>query len=162
MKQNLKICVMLCGMALATAATASANNWKPDDKLMKAISFVESTGGLHLVGDAGASLGEFQMSHAAWEDVNAWRKERRLKTYPFSQFAFHAYINRVYASNYLTIIHSHLKRQLNRQPTVEELYASYNMGLTRFGAECGYDLTKVNKVTARKAATIREMVSRKN
>ena len=150
---------LIISVVWVLASSAFATTWKPDEKLMKAIRHVESTSGANLIGDAGHSLGDFQMSLAAWEDVNEWRKERRLKIYPYRKFAFHAYINRVYASNYLTIIHAHLKKQLRRSPTIEEIYASYNMGLTSF-AKCDYDLSKVNKTTAAKAATIRQMVSR--
>lgn len=149
---------VICFVGLL-ASSAFATTWKPDAKLLEAISHVESTGGIHLVGDAGNSLGEFQMSLAAWEDVNAWRKDRKLKTYSYQQHVFHPYINRVYASNYLTIIHAQLKKQLKRKPTVEEIYATYNMGITRF-EQLNFDISRVNKTTAAKAATIRQMVAK--
>jgi hypothetical protein len=154
--------VVICSIAATLwlpASVSQANTWRPDAHLLKAIRHVESTSGTQLIGDEGASLGDFQMSQAAWEDVSEWRKENGLKVYPYRQFAFHAYINRVYAANYLSLIYTHLKRELKRPPTIEEVYAGYNIGLAKFGEKCGYDLRKVNKVTARKCAEIRAYIA---
>ena len=73
---------------------------------------------------------------------------------------FHSFINRVYASNYLTILHSELSRRLGRAPDHGELYAAYNMGMAMF-ADCKFSLSRVNPVTRAKAEQIGAMLSTK-
>lgn len=136
-----------------------ATEWKPTDSFLRAVSFIESSNGRFTIGDNGNSLGEFQLSEAAWLDVNEWRKARRLKTYDYREYVHHGFINRVYASNYMTILHTELSKKLNREPNEAEIYAAYNMGLAMF-AKCDYDLEKVNAVTQAKCRQIgRLMVS---
>ena len=60
--------------------------------------------------------------------------------------ALASYISRVYASNYLTILHRELSRKLKRTPNPGELYAAYNLGLSSF-AQCNYNVQRVNPVT---------------
>ena len=55
-----------------------ATEWKPTDSFLRAVSFIESSNGRFTIGDNGNSLGEFQLSEAAWLDVSEWRKARRL------------------------------------------------------------------------------------
>jgi hypothetical protein len=154
--------ILICGVLAGVDFPVSASNaktWRPDSQFLNAIRHVESTSGVNLVGDAGASLGDFQMSQAAWADVSEWRRDNGLKVYSYKQYAMHAYINKVYAANYLSMIHSHLKRQLKRSPTIEEVYAGYNIGLAKFGESCGYDVRKINKATAMKCAQIRAIMA---
>jgi hypothetical protein len=145
--------------AAILSCSAHAMEWKPSEDFLRAVRQVESSGGQFLYGDDGRSLGAFQLSEAAWADVNEWRKARKLKTYSYSGHALHSYLNQVYASNYLTMIHSELSRKLKRKPTSSEVYAAYNMGLGNF-AECNYRLNQVNPVTAKKARQILAMVGR--
>ena len=111
-----------------------------------------------MVGDNGQSLGDFQISEAAWLDVNAWRKARRLKTYSYSAHVYHRFINKVYASNYLTMLHTELSRKLSRPPTPSELYAAYNLGLGTF-SQLDFQMHRVNSVTRAKCAQIGEMMA---
>ena len=134
-----------------------ANEWHPPERFLKAVRQVESSGGRFLVGDEGRSLGEFQISEAAWLDVNSWREARSLKTYDYRENVMNAFINRVYASNYLSFLHDQLRRRLGRQPTLGEMYAAYNMGLKAF-AECGFKLTRVNATTRGRCQQIEAMV----
>lgn len=149
-----KLVIVLAGML---AGAAHAMEWKPSAEFLQAVRLIESSDGRYLYGDDGRSLGAFQLSEAAWADVNEWRKGKGLKRYSYGGYALHEYINRVYASNYLTMIHGELKKKLKRSPTACEIYAAYNMGLGNF-AQCGYRLTKVNPVTAKKAKQIVAMV----
>jgi hypothetical protein len=147
-----KLCILI---GILTCQTFAAE-WRPSDALLQAVREVESNNGRMLYGDSGRSLGAFQMSHAAWLDVSAWRRARGLKVYSYNGHALHSYINRTYAADYLSMIHSELTRKLRRAPTVGEIYAAYNMGLSNF-AECDYRLAKVNPVTARKAEQVHSL-----
>jgi hypothetical protein len=151
-----KTIIALIGvLALETAAA----EWRPSESLLRAVKEVESNDGRFLYGDEGRSLGAFQMSRGAWKDVNAWRRARGLKTYDYGSHALNSYINRVYAADYLSMIHSELSKQLRRPPVIAEIYAAYNMGLGNF-AECDYRLANVNPVTAKKAKAIHNLVHR--
>jgi hypothetical protein len=151
MKQWLLIALMAGGLQVR------GHIWRPDDKFLAAVRFVESSDGIFTVGDAGRSLGDFQLSEAAWLDVSSWRKGRGLKTYVYDRHVFNQRINRMYAADYLTLIHEELSRKLKRAPNSGEIYAAYNMGLGTF-ATCNYKLTRVNAVTARKCEQIRELM----
>ena len=151
---------LLLIVALGCSAVAEATEWRPSEDFLRAVKFVESSNGLFKVGDNGQSLGDFQLSEAAWLDVSEWRKARRLKTYEYDKAVFHSFINRVYASNYLTILHSELSRRLGRAPDHGELYAAYNMGMAMF-ADCKFSLSRVNPVTRAKAEQIGAMLSTK-
>jgi hypothetical protein len=151
------ISVVSCGVA---AQATPDTEWKPSSDFLKAVRFVESSNGRFKVGDNGQSLGDFQLSEAAWLDVNDWRKARRLKTYSYEESVYNGFINRVYASNYLTILYGELTRKMQREPSHEELYAAYNMGLAMF-ANCEFRLNRVNPVTRAKCQQIGEMLSTK-
>lgn len=134
-----------------------AAEWRPSNALLRAVRQVESSNGRSIYGDEGRSLGAFQLSEAAWVDVNAWRKARNLKVYSYRAHVMHHYINQTYAADYLAMIHGELSRKLRRRPTSGEIYAAYNMGFTNF-AECNYRLANVNPVTARKCRQIHELI----
>jgi hypothetical protein len=150
--------ITLITAASCAVLAASANEWRPSDDFLKAVREVESSGGRFKVGDNGQSLGDFQLSEAAWLDVNGWRRSRGLKTYYYEQAVFNGFINKVYASNYLTILHGELSRKLGRQPSHGELYAAYNMGLAEF-AECNYRLSQVNPTTRARVRQIDEFLA---
>jgi hypothetical protein len=154
-----KLNLLLLGCA-TLAATAWGHEWQPPDNFLKAVRYVESSNGINKVGDNGDSLGEFQLSEAAWLDVNDWRSARGLKTYSYDKAVFHSYISRVYASNYLTILHGELSRKLKRTPNHAELYAAYNLGLASF-AQCNYNVRRVNPVTRARCELITNFIEGK-
>ena len=133
---------------------SAASQWHPPDRLMHAVREIESGQGQFTYGDNGRSLGDFQLSEAAWIDVSAWRKSRDLPTYSYETHVWNPKVNRAYAADYLAILHGALKKRLNRPPTAAEVYASYNMGLSSF-AQCQYRLTRVNSVTAKRCEQIK-------
>jgi hypothetical protein len=145
----------LIALLALVASSAYATSWTPPDRFLKAVRFVESSDGLFLYGDEGRSLGDFQISEAAWLDVSSWRKARGLKIYNYDAHVFHSTINRAYAANYLTMIHDELQRVYKREPNSSEIYAAYNMGLSKF-ASCRYRLQRVNPLTARRCEAIRQ------
>jgi hypothetical protein len=140
-------------LLLCICQTVLGSNWRPSDDFLSAVRCVESSNGIFLHGDGGQSLGDFQISEAAWIDVSAWRKARRLPSYSYDQHVFNRKINRIYAADYMTILHGELKKNLKRAPTSGELYAAYNIGLSEFG-RCNYRLNRVNRVTRRKCQQI--------
>ena len=152
MKTRVMIAILLLGVC-----TLQANEWRPPERFLRAVCFVESSNGQFVIGDDGNSLGHFQLSEAAWLDVNAWRTSKGLVTYDYKKHVMKPERNREYASNYLTILHSKLNKELKRKPTLSELYAAYNMGIYSF-AQCGYDLDRVNSVTRAKCGQIDSMM----
>ena len=128
-------------------------NWRPSEDFLSAVRYVESYNGVFVRGDGGQSLGDFQISEAAWTDVNGWRKTRKLQCYNYDRHVFDRKLNRLYAADYLSILHQELTQKLKRAPTSGELYAAYNMGLSQF-AQCKYRLNQVNPVTRRKCQQI--------
>src|SRR5436190_21275200 len=101
MKTSLKLIALL---SLAVNALW-AHEWQPSDKLMQAVRSVESNNGQFKSGDGGRSLGDFQLSEAAWLDVSEWRRSRGLKTYTYQGNVYNSFINRAYAKNYFTLIY---------------------------------------------------------
>ncbi|MDX1953462.1 MAG: transglycosylase SLT domain-containing protein [Verrucomicrobiota bacterium] len=153
------IAVLALLVLAGSAVSAESKEWRPPEKLLKAVRYIESSHGQFTYGDNGRSLGDFQISEAAWVDVSAYRKSRGLKVYSYEAHVYHPFINRAYASDYLSMIHSELKKKLGRAPTAGEIYAAYNMGLANF-AECNYSLSRVNRVTAKKAREITTLLAK--
>jgi hypothetical protein len=147
-------CLML-GLVMHVHSPSRGAEWRPCERLLDAISFVESTGGRFLYGDDGRSLGEFQMSEAAWRDVSKSRERQGLPVYSYRTHVFDRRISRIYAAGYLVILHRQLQTRLKRPPNPAELYAAYNLGLTGF-ARCQFDLSRVNPTTVRKGRIITE------
>ncbi len=134
-----------------------ATGWRPPERLLSAVKLVESSDGLFTYGDQGRSLGDFQLSEGAWLDVTSWRRSQGLKVYPYDRYVYNRSINRLYAADYLALLHGELTRKLKRAPSVGEIYAAYNMGLGTF-AQCDYKLANVNPVTLKKCRQIKEMM----
>jgi hypothetical protein len=139
---------------------SQAATWRPPERLLHAVRFVESSQGLFTWGDHGQSLGDFQLSEGAWADVTEWRKARDLPVYRYEKHVWNSKISRAYAADYLSILHRELKRRLNRPPTAAEVYAAYNMGLGSF-AQCRYQLSNVNPITAKRCQLINAMMAAK-
>src|SRR3954469_23912624 len=103
----MKHLLILTGLFVC-AVGVEAKEWRPPQEFLQAVRFVESSNGQNKYGDHGDSLGDFQLSEAAWLDVNEWRNARGLKTYHYDRSVFNGFINRVYAANYLTILYGGL------------------------------------------------------
>jgi len=152
MKISLVLFVLLFG-----SVASDANAWRPHDRLLDAVSQIESNNGTFLYGDRGMSLGHFQMQKKAWLDVVEWRKKKNLPTHDYRKNVFDPKISRSYAANYLTILHDRLKERYKREPSVAEIYAAYNMGLTSF-RKCNYSLARVNSVTTERCKLVAALV----
>lgn len=149
---------LLTAVCLLSFGVYQGNEWRPTDQFLKAVRQVESSDGQFVYGDGGESLGDFQLSEAAWLDVNAWRRARSLKTYRYDRSVMNQFINRVYASNYLSLLHSELNRRLGRPPNHAELYAAYNLGLGSF-AQLDFNLRRVNAVTRARCRQIGDFLT---
>ena len=144
-----RLVILVCMLAVS----AQAATWRPTERLLHAVRLVESAEGLLTWGDNGNSLGDFQLSEAAWLDVSAWRKAHGLPTYQYETHVWNRAASREYAADYLAILHRALHKRLNRTPNPGELYAAYNMGLASF-AQCQYKLARVNPTTAKKCQQV--------
>jgi hypothetical protein len=67
------------------AGGVQASDWRPSESLLDAVRHIESADGLLTVGDNGQSLGNYQLSKAAWDDVNAWRRARGVATFKYER-----------------------------------------------------------------------------
>ena len=104
------------------------------------LAVIESGGNPQAIGDKGRSLGAYQLSEAAWCDVNGERKAKGLKLYPW-KYAHHPYISKIYAREYLQILQNDLRAALRRPPTEAELLSAYQSGITGFKRR-GFSLNK--------------------
>jgi hypothetical protein len=109
-----------------------AGTWCPSEAMLRAVRHVESDDGRLIIGDHGKSLGDYQISEAAWVDVNAWRKSRGMATFAYESGVWSERISREYARDYLRMLHRELAKRLCRPPTAVEVYAAYNQGLSSF------------------------------
>ena len=121
---------------------------------------VESADGRWTVGNRGQSLGEYQLSEAAWLDVSEWRRARGLPVHSYENSVWNGNVSRMYAAGYLRILHTRLESRLRRCPTAGELYAAYNMGFASF-ARCQYRLARSNPATAGKSSRVELAVNGK-
>jgi hypothetical protein len=142
--------------AFAGSCELCLASWRPSERLLHAVRYVESANGRYTYGDNGRSLGDYQMSEAAWIDVTAWRKTQNLPTYEYGVYVWNRRVSRVYAADYLAILHRELRKRMQRAPTSAEVYAAYNMGLAGF-AQCNFQLARVNRTTAAKCQLIKDL-----
>lgn len=141
------------------AGSGFAAEWRPPERFLNAVRFVESSNGRFVYGDEGRSLGDYQLSKAAWKDVNGLRRAHGGKVYEYRKFVFDRQVSRSYAADYLVILEGQLRRELRRRPNFGELYAAYNVGFSSF-AQCQFKLSRVNDGTQRKCRQIQQFMER--
>jgi len=95
------------------------------------LSWRESRNNDDAVGDHGDSLGRFQMSSAAWADVNSLRRSQRLPEFQHG-FAFDPGISREYALQYLGILDRQFHRTFGREPSEAQLLSIYRKGFNGY------------------------------
>ena len=155
MNSPLKALVLLIS---CLGVTAHAHDWAPSQALLDGVRHIESADGRYIVGDHGQSLGEYQLSEAAWLDVSSWRKSRGWAVHPYEDHVWNPKVSRAYAAGYLRILHARLESTLKRCPTSAEIYAAYNMGFASF-ARCQYRLAQANSTTAKKSLELQAKVA---
>ena len=110
------------------------------DKWVDLVGWVESRNDPTAVGDGSRARGEMQFWKATWDDCSRQRKAKGLPTWGFS-YAHDRAVARLYARSWLDHIDERLTKALRRKPSLGEIYAAYNLGLSGF-ARRGYRLSE--------------------
>lgn len=120
------------------------------EKWIDLVGWVESRNDPKAVGDGSRARGEMQFWKATWDDCTRQRKARGLPTWGFS-YAHDRAVARLYARSWLDHIDERLTKALHRKPSIGEIYAAYNLGLSGF-ARRGYRLSDCPASTRRNAS----------
>ena len=124
--------------------------------LVDAIKKVESYNGKP--GDRGRSRSHWQLSNAAWQDVNRIRKAKRLKTYTWQHGTRNEYISRVYATAYVDHLAQRISARLNRPATPREIYVAYNWGITRF-ERVNFNFNRAPRIVRERAQRVENLAN---
>ena len=92
---------------------------------------VHSRDGKCCLGDGGRARGQWQFWPIAWKDVNNERARQKLMTYSYD-FAWKESHARVYAWDYLQLLRRRYANREKREPTINELWAMWNVGYGTF------------------------------
>lgn len=106
------------------------------------LSWIESRSEDSAIGDGGKSRGRFQISEAAWADVNSLRRAQQLPEFDWLPFAHDEGTAREYALQFLGTLNRRLFTALGRSPTEFELIAAYQLGFDGFRRR-GFNLARV-------------------
>lgn len=104
------------------------------DAFVRQVSLIESSHRASVVGDNGRSVGQYQLSRAAWTDAQI--AQPNLARFSYDRFATHPEVSKLVAKAYLKHLESGLARNGIKNPTPIQLYMAYNMGMgsaKRFG-----------------------------
>lgn len=104
------------------------------------IARIESGRNPAAIGDNGRAIGAWQISEAAWTDVNALRRAQMLPEWPW-EAAHDLGVAREYALQFIGLLEHKLTASLSRRPTEAELYAAYAHGFAGFKRR-GFSLKK--------------------
>lgn len=108
--------------------------------LIDRIAQIESGGDATAIGDDGRALGAWQLTEAAWADVNSLRRAQQLPEWPWDA-AHDLGVAREYALQFIGLLEHKLTASLSRRPTEAELYAAYAHGFAGFKRR-GFSLKK--------------------
>lgn len=141
-------------MALAVRGSVVTQNF------LDAMERVESGMDAGAVGDHGRARGSFQFHAGAWAQVNGWRAGAGLPAVPWQPGAHCRATARRFAFEYCRWLETSLASARGTPPTVEHLYAAWNLGLAGFQRR-GFQLERCPAVTRRAAGRVRAMVEKK-
>ena len=144
------------GLVIVSHNLQAVNN--VSGNLVEAIRQVES-GGRNVSGDHGMARGQWQFWAIAWRDVTLARGRNKLVTFSYD-FAWTEGYARVYAHDYLEILRGRFIKKTRREPSVAELWAVWNIGLSRFFEDYKGDFDKCPKRTQLNAAIIENMLKK--
>lgn len=142
-------CVLLANRVRLIALCLVTFNVCAADSVVERIAHVESGNDFQAIGDGGKSRGAWQLTEAAWLDVNSLRRAQLLPEFDW-ELAHDSEIAREYAVQYLGLLSRRLTTALRRAPSPAELYASYNLGFAGFQRR-GFSLARCPIVTQRAA-----------
>lgn len=120
----------LVPLLLLLTTNASALNI---ERLVDSIGEIESGMNHQAVGDNGSARGAWQLHKEAWIDAG---KRLGLK-FPWP-YAHDGAIGRRYAKAYAELVIEQLQRKLERDPTPQEVYAAWRLGVSGFFKRGGY------------------------
>ena len=148
---------LLCSNALSSASLQAAS--LVDDRLLRAVSIIESGGDHSAKGDylkgTPRALGAFQFWRGTWEHTTSLRRKAGQPTYGYSA-AHNLLASQAYARTYLKWLESGLKRNGVANPTRGQIFAAFNCGLTGFKRR-GFQLSRCPAHTRRAAERIEEL-----
>jgi len=142
------------GLVIVSHNLQAVNNvsWN----LVEAIRQVES-GGRNVSGDHGMARGQWQFWAIAWKDVSIIRARHKLMTYSYD-FAWREQVARVYAHDLLELLRGRFIIKAGREPSIAELWAVWNIGLSRFFNKYGGDFDRCPRTTQLKAAAVENLI----
>jgi hypothetical protein len=126
---------------LATSLTASPST----ERMIIALAIVESGNNPAAIGDQGKATGAWQMWESARIDARRYRPSAKTDI--------------ELAGAYLDLLESRLITTLKRPPSLQELYAAYNLGFTGFRRR-GFNLDKCPAITQRAAAKYERLATK--
>jgi hypothetical protein len=144
-------------LMICVAALPAFGNSVVTDAFVEAVAQIESNGGRYTVGDNGRAIGWWQMHEPAWQDTTDFRTRRGLPTWDY-EHAQTPKIARQYARDYLTLLENQIRAATKEEPSVEIVYAAYNVGFGRLQS-LGFDIAKTRPHTQAACARLRELIS---
>ena len=130
-----------------------------DNRLLEAVSLVESNGRNTALGDVDPETGKarakgaYQFWRPTWDHVSQIRQRAGLSTTSYKDGASHPAWSREYARTYLKWIEDYLRGRGVHTPTRSQIYAGYNWGVGSF-RKVGFDINKAPATTRRAAQRI--------
>lgn len=116
------------------------------EQFLESLALVESGNKAAAVGDGGKARGSFQIWRSAWQDVNrthGWKTD-------YESGSTNRAVSRRYARAYCEMLERQMTAAGLRLPTVEHIYACYNLGFNGF-ARRGFQLSQCPVITQRAA-----------
>jgi hypothetical protein len=135
MKRLLILATLLC----ATCGQSAS------ERMIIALAIVESGNNPAAIGDQGKATGAWQMWESARIDAKRYRPSAKTDI--------------ELAGAYLDLLESRLITTLKRPPSLQELYAAYNLGFTGFRRR-GFNLDKCPALTQRAAAKYERLATK--
>ena len=137
----------------ALTLTGTKDITVPWKEFIHALAWTESENNPNAIG-AKDERGAWQLTSVAWLDVNQWRVRKDLPQYDFSS-ATDPVIAEEYASQFLSLLVTRLERHIGKDPSVQQLWCAWNMGLTAF-KNLNWDINAVPDSTKRGIARLEE------
>ena len=134
------------------AALSSCGASVVTEQFLDSLALVESGDKAAVLGDGGKARGSFQIWRGAWADVNrtyGW-------TTDYESGSTNRAVARRYARAYCKMLETQMTAAGLRLPTVEHIYACYNLGFNGF-ARRGFQLSRCPMVTRRAAKRIADL-----
>ena len=113
-------------------ASLIASSGLTDAQIVDLFAHTESRYEHAAVGDSGRARSAWQMHRKAWLDVSIWRRVKKLPVYDYNMGIRDPEKARAYAGDYIGICAFRLNNLMGRQPTLEEVWCGWNMGVGRF------------------------------